>query len=107
MKPSYYLVPDARETVAFFHSLSLPEELLDDIEKISIGKIWIDEAESSWELEYSSSPQINPQLLDTLSDYIKASFNLKHLAWKQLQEGVSLSQPVPELSQEKDLTLAY
>ncbi len=102
MKPSYYLKPDAEEMQSFFRSLSLHKEFTDEIEKIYINKIWIEETESSWELEYSSSSQISSKLLDTLSDYIKTSFNLKHLAWKQLQEDVSL-QPVTGLSEDPGL----
>lgn len=54
MKPSYFLVPDAEKTRSFFRSFSLPKEYLADLEIIRISKIWIDEAETGWELEYSS-----------------------------------------------------
>ena len=85
MKPSFYLEPDAGKMQSFFHSLSLHKEFTDETEKICINKIWIDETEGSWEFEYSSSAQIDPKLLDALSDHIKASFSLKTLTWKQLQ----------------------
>ena len=97
MKPSYYLEPDAGEMQSFFRSLSLQKAFTDDLAKISINKIWIDEAENSWELEYFSPVRADSGLLSILSEHIKASFNLKSLAWKRLQDNVSSAQPVSDI----------
>ena len=92
MKPSFYLEPDAEKMRSFFRTFSLHEELMADLVKISISKIWIDEAENSWELEYSSPVQPDSRLLDTLSGHLTTSFNLKKVAWKRITDDtVSLS----------------
>ena len=54
MKPSYFLEPDAEKMRSFFRSFSLPKEYIAELEMFTVTKIWIDEAENSWELEYSS-----------------------------------------------------
>ena len=100
MKPSYYLEPDAEKMRSFFRSFSLHKDLTTDLERISINRIWIDETENGWELEYSSPVQPDSNLLDTLSEHIKTSFNLKKLAWKRLQDAiVSVSIPATDIIQ--------
>ena len=100
MKPSYYLEPDAEKMRSFFRSFSLHKDLTTDLERISINRIWIDETENGWELEYSSPVQPDSNLLDTLSEHIKTSFNLKKLAWKRLQDAiVSVSVPATDIIQ--------
>ena len=100
MKPSFYLEPDAEKMRSFFRTFSLHEELMADLVKISISKIWIDEAENSWELEYSSPVQPDFKLLDTLSDSFKTSFSLKKLAWKRVADAASsISGTSAEVSQ--------
>ena len=96
MKPSYFLEPDAEKIRSFFRSFSLPKEFMADLEIISISKIWINESENSWELEYSSLKPVETRLMDALSDHIKSAFNLNILHWKLLQEKVSLTQPASE-----------
>ena len=64
MKPSCFLEPDAEKMQLFFRSFSLPSEYIDDLEAVSIKKIWIDEAENSWELEYSSVKPVDAEFLD-------------------------------------------
>ena len=99
MKPSYYLEPDAEKIRSFFRSFSLHKDLTVDLERININKIWIDEAENSWEMEYSSPAQPNPGLLNILSEHIKNSFSLKELTWKQLAyDAVSISGVASEVS---------
>ena len=98
MKPSYYLEPDAGEMLSFFQCLPLRKEFTDDAVKICVKKIWIDEAENGWELEYSSVVQPDTRLLDALSDHIKNSFNLKTLVWKR-QDTVSVPVPAVEAVQ--------
>ena len=104
MKPSFYLEPDAEKVRSFFRTFSLHEDLISDLEKLSIHKIWIDEAENSWELEYSST-QTDPKLFDALSAHIKTEFNLKHLVWKNLQDNETLMQSDTESSQENVLAV--
>ncbi len=99
MKPSYYLEPDAEKIRSFFRSFSLHKDLTVDLERININKIWIDEAENCWEMEYSSPAQPNPGLLNILSEHIKNSFSLKELTWKQLAyDAVSISGVASEVS---------
>ena len=99
MKPSYYLEPDAEKIRSFFRSFSLHKDLTVDLERININKIWIDEAENCWEMEYSYPAQPNPGLLNILSEHIKNSFSLKELTWKQLAyDAVSISGVASEVS---------
>ena len=100
MKPSYFLEPDAEKIRSFFRSFSLPNEYIDDLETVSIRKIWIDEAENSWELEYSFTKPVVDKLLDGLSDCIKAAFNLNFLYWKPVMEEAVLPKPVAYSIQE-------
>ena len=83
MKPSYYLEPDAEKMRTFFRSFSLPEDVLADLEKISIHKIWIDEADNSWELEYDCAQPVQAGLLDTVTKQFTSFFALKSLYWKK------------------------
>ena len=96
MKPSYFLEPDAEKMRSFFRSFSLPKEYIADLETVSISKIWIDEAENSWELEYSSVKPAAAGLLDGLSNQIKTEFNLNQLFWKPLRKDAELPHPEEE-----------
>ena len=99
MKPSYYLEPDAEKIRSFFRSFSLHKDLTADLERISINRIWIDETENSWEMEYSSPAQPDSGLLNILSEHIKNSFSLKELIWKQLAyDAVSITGVASEVS---------
>ena len=96
MKPSYFLEPDAEKIRSFFRSFSLPNEYIDDLETVSIRKIWIDDTENSWELEYASVKPVDAKLLDGLSDHIRTEFNLKKLYWKPLRKDTELPHPAEE-----------
>ena len=99
MKPSYYLETEEEKIRSFFRSFSLHKDLTVDLERININKIWIDEAENCWEMEYSYPAQPNPGLLNILSEHIKNSFSLKELTWKQLAyDAVSISGVASEVS---------
>ena len=93
MKPSYFLEPDAEKIRSFFRSFSLPKEYIAGLAMISVSRIWVDEEENCWELEYSSVKPVDAGLLDVLSGYGKAAFHLKDLYWKPAQEDISLPQP--------------
>ena len=101
MKPSYYLEPDAEKVRSFFRTFSLHEDLISDLEKISINKIWIDETDNSWELEYTHSESIDSQLPDALTSQIISFFNLKNLCWKKPEQENS-SVPLPDSEVRKD-----
>ena len=100
MKPSYYLEPDAEKIRSFFRSFSLPGKHIAGLDIIIINKIWIDETDNSWELEYSSSESVDTVLLDLLADRIQAAFNLNKLYWKGAQTEVSEIKHVAEPWQE-------
>ena len=89
MKPSFYLEPDAEKMRSFFRTFSLHEDLIADLKKISISKIWIDEADNSWELEYTHSESIDSRLPDALTGQIINYFNLKKLCWKKPEQAGS------------------
>ncbi|MBQ3366617.1 MAG: PolC-type DNA polymerase III [Acidaminococcaceae bacterium] len=101
MKPSYYLEPDAEKMRSFFRTFSLHRNLITDLEKICINKIWIDENENSWELEYSHSESIDSRLPDALTSQIINFFNLKNLCWKKPEQENS-SVPLPDSEVQKD-----
>ena len=75
MKPSCFLIPDAEKIRSFFRSFSLPKDNNVDLGTINVSKIWIDEAENNWELDYYSAKPADTMLLNVLSDYIRAEFN--------------------------------
>ena len=101
MKPSFYLEPDAEKMRSFFRTFSLHEDLIADLKKISISKIWIDEADNSWELEYTHSESIDSRLPDALTGQIINYFNLKNLCWKKPEQETS-SVPLPDSEVRKD-----
>ncbi|MBQ6430225.1 MAG: hypothetical protein IJK11_06440, partial [Acidaminococcaceae bacterium] len=87
--------PDAEKMRSFFRTFSLHRNLITDLEKICINKIWIDENENSWELEYSHSESIDSRLPDALTSQIINFFNLKNLCWKKPEQENS-SVPLPD-----------
>ena len=101
MKPSFYLEPDAEKMRSFFRTFSLHEDLIADLKKISISKIWIDEADNNWELEYTHSESIDSRLPDALTGQIINYFNLKKLCWKKPEQETS-SVPLPDSEVRKD-----
>ena len=101
MKPSFYLEPDAEKMRSFFRTFSLHEDLIADLKKISISKIWIDEADNSWELEYTHSESIDSRLPDALTGQIINYFNLKKLCWKKPEQETG-SVPLPDSEVRKD-----
>ena len=101
MKPSFYLEPDAEKMRSFFRTFSLHEDLIADLKKISISKIWIDEADNSWELEYTHSESIDSRLPDALTGQIINYFNLKNLCWKKPEQETG-SVPLPDSEVRKD-----
>ena len=102
MKPSCFLIPDAEKIRSFFRSFSLPKDNNVDLGTINVSKIWIDEAENNWELDYYSAKPADTMLLNVLSDYIRAEFNLNGVYWKLIHKNISIPQPVVETMQEKE-----
>ena len=75
------------------------------MKKISISKIWIDEANNSWELEYTHSESIDSRLPDALTGQIINYFNLKNLCWKKPEQETG-SVPLPDSEVQKSIMVS-
>ena len=103
MKPSFYLEPNAEKMRFFFRSFSLPGEQAADLETINISKIWVDETENSWKLDYISLKSVDAGILDELANRIKAEFNLNYLYWNMLKTSIPPAKSVEDPIQGKEI----
>ena len=104
MKPGHFLIPENDKIQVFFQSLFKSESDRMKVTQIYTEKIWIDEKENTWDIEYTCPVSVGSELLDTLADGIKKQFRLNYVCWSNgnihtdtaAQTNPGLDQPFPE-----------
>ena len=81
MKPDHFLIPENEKIQVFFLSLFKSESERMKVTQIYTEKIWIDEKENTWDIEYTCPVSVGSELLDTLADGIKKQFRLNYVCW--------------------------